>query len=274
MCGHPGDYVCSMCEANFIPDSFQSCPHCGAKNADGKFCDSAKSNLHGSEKSDGKFCGREWRNKDDGVDASGGGENEDGGADTHDGGRNNDGGVDTSGGGCAPKFLFDQLIVSMDYGENALLRKTISLFKYDNEKKLHLLLSEPMKKQFFGLKHTIAGQKNILFVPVPLHKKKLKRRGFNQALLLAKEVAPKNLLDCLERKTYLSDQAKLAKTQRLKNLKGSIRVKEDFTNFVKNKSFVVVDDVATTGSTLNECAGALKNCGAKYVCGLVLARVR
>lgn len=219
LCGHPGDYVCSACENNFIPDSFQSCPNCGSKNEDGKFCDSDV-------------------------------------------------------GECGQNFLFDQLIVSMDYGKSDFLRKSISSYKYDLEKMLCVTLAKPMKHQFFRLRHKIPDEKNIILCPVPLHKKKLKQRGFNQSLLLAKQIDDENLLDCLEREIFLSDQAKLSKSQRLKNLRGSIRVKGEFVDLVKNKSVVVVDDVATTGSTLNECAAALKNCGVPYVCGLVLARVR
>lgn len=222
LCGNHGDYICAECESNFISDSFQSCPSCGVKNEDGKFCD--------PNQNDSKTCGE--------------------------------------------NFLFDQLIVSMDYGENPLLRKTISLYKYDREKNLCSVLAKPMKKQFSRLKHSIPSEENSVFVPVPLHKKKLRQRGFNQAFLLAKNIGDKEILDCLERKVLLSDQAKLSKKQRLQNLKGGICVNSKFFHSLAGASVVVVDDVATTGSTLNECAAALKNCGVKHVCGLVLARVR
>ncbi len=174
---------------------------------------------------------------------------------------------------CSSKFFFDQLIVTMCYDENPVLRKVISLYKYDFHKNLAEGLGNPLRAQFLDLKNKIPNNKNLIFVPVPLHKKKLKYRGFNQSFLLAKELHQKKLADCLERKIYCSDQAALGQKNRLENLKGSMEVKEKFSDLLEGQTVVVVDDVATTGSTLNECARALKKSGVKYVCGLVLARV-
>ncbi len=76
----------------------------------------------------------------------------------------------------------------------------------------------------------------------------------------------------MSREIYSEAQAKLNRQKRLKNLKNSIGFKEEFADKIKDKFVILIDDVATTGSTLNECSKVLKQFGAKYVCGLVLAR--
>lgn len=173
-------------------------------------------------------------------------------------------------------FYFDQLIVCMNYKKNELLRKMVYGFKYKFSKELCSVLANILKTQFIYLAQEDRDLWHLLVVPVPIHKKRLKFRGFNQAKVLADKfvelVAGLKSVDCLERTDFHKEQAKLNRKERLKNLKGAIQIKIGFEKEIVGKRILLIDDIATTCSTLNECAKVLKENGATYVCGLVLAR--
>ncbi len=114
-----------------------------------------------------------------------------------------------------------------------------------------------------------------LLVPVPLHKKRLRLRGFNQSAILAAHLARRNRLPIdfmnLIRHVNTPEQTKLGRDMREANLKGafSIRDKGRF----KGEKIIVVDDVYTTGSTVKECCRTLLEGQAGEVSVLTLARV-
>jgi ComF family protein len=115
---------------------------------------------------------------------------------------------------------------------------------------------------------------SVLIIPVPLHPKRLRERGFNQSLLLARHVSRALHIDLdflsLRRVRYTPPQAGLAKKERLKNVRGAFELTN--ADAVKGKFILLVDDVVTTGNTLNECARILRRGGAEKVFGLSLAR--
>ena len=102
-----------------------------------------------------------------------------------------------------------------------------------------------------------------LVLPVPLHPKRLKERGFNQAGLLAREFARKIrvpvLFDAIIRKNRTQPQARLTRGERLKNVKGAFELSG--AQRVRGRRILLLDDVFTTGSTLSECAKTLKRKG-------------
>lgn len=112
-----------------------------------------------------------------------------------------------------------------------------------------------------------------LVVPVPLAKKRLRWRGFNQAELLAQRVAEKYGLTLdssnLIRTKHKKPQAKLAEAARLKNVKDCFEWRG---SNLKKRNIILIDDVVTTGATVNECAKVLKDSGAGEVWGLVVAK--
>lgn len=113
----------------------------------------------------------------------------------------------------------------------------------------------------------------ILVVPVPLHPKKESERGFNQAELIAEYFSKKLKLSgacVLVRTKETETQVKLDRNERLKNLKGAFACRDKKT--VKGKTILLVDDVTTTGATLNECAKVLLESGARSVWGVVAAK--
>ena len=108
---------------------------------------------------------------------------------------------------------------------------------------------------------------------VPLHPARLADRGFNQAELLAAglvSISGKPLLETLDRTTNTRPQWRLDRVQRAKNLRLAFRPKTD--GRIAGKSILLIDDVCTTGETLDNCAVALRAAGAVRVTAFVLAR--
>jgi ComF family protein len=113
-----------------------------------------------------------------------------------------------------------------------------------------------------------------VLVPVPLHQKRLRERGYNQSCLLARELGKLINLpvvdDCLIRQWHASPQARASTVdERRSNVDGAFTCRD---HRLRGKPVLVVDDVSTSGATLDACAVALKAAGATTVWGLVLAR--
>ena len=134
----------------------------------------------------------------------------------------------------------------------------------------------PALQTIIALRPSIILKGDERIVPVPLHIKRLRKRGFNQAVLIAKLFFPDNknllLVDSLKRIRHTSPQTGLDGAARRKNLHGAFIVPNN--SALMGKKVVLVDDVYTTGSTANECSKALLAAGAKEVCILTFARVR
>jgi competence protein ComFC len=113
-----------------------------------------------------------------------------------------------------------------------------------------------------------------VMVPVPLHIRRLRERGFNQALLLAKELNTRTGIPYAERALKkvkdTSVQIALKKKERKKNLKGAFQVKDH--EAIQGKTVVLMDDVYTTGATVNECSRTLLEAGADRVAVLTVSR--
>ena len=159
--------------------------------------------------------------------------------------------------------------------EGALL-DAIHIFKYNGKTSL----SKPLIAIMAGAQHVFekAGllfNSHDLVVPVPLHKKRLKERGFNQSLFLAKGLAgiynlPVDYLN-LKRIRATDPQVNLKGEDRINNVRGAFAA-EDRAVF-KDKMVLLIDDVYTTGATVLECSRVLKRAGAKSVDVVTLARV-
>jgi ComF family protein len=148
----------------------------------------------------------------------------------------------------------------------------ISNFKYHGQTS-SLKSFQAIHQQIPGLMTALGPPE--LIIPVPLHRQRLQERGFNQALLLARTFYPNhhhliNFL-VLERHRYTEPQISMSGKMRRKNLKNAFRVTD--RKVVEGKRVLLVDDVFTTGSTVNECAKVLKMAGTKEVQVLTLARV-
>ena len=112
-------------------------------------------------------------------------------------------------------------------------------------------------------------------VPVPLHIKRLRERGFNQSLILARALAEKQDLrvdfSLLKRRKLTLTQTGLDKRDRERNIAGAFTAVSP--EKIRDKNLILVDDVYTTGATVNECAKTLVKAGARQVAVITLARV-
>jgi len=118
-----------------------------------------------------------------------------------------------------------------------------------------------------------ALQEHDYICAVPLHRVRKRERGYNQSELIARSVA--YLADLpyetpVSRKVNTLSQTLLSKARRVKNLSGAFKVKNP--NLVSGKKIILVDDVFTTGSTLNEIAKLLRSAGAKQITAITVAR--
>jgi len=109
---------------------------------------------------------------------------------------------------------------------------------------------------------------------VPMWKRKERKRGYNQALLIAKEIAVisgNSVATLLEKTKDTKPQTELGKEERLQNVRGTFRFNK-IPNVLIPKNIVLVDDVWTTGATMRECCKVLKKAGVQRVWGFTLAR--
>lgn len=117
-----------------------------------------------------------------------------------------------------------------------------------------------------------------LIVPVPLHRWKLWKRRYNQSAIIAERLSrlsglPHNPL-VLEKRRATKSQGEMPSAKaRRRNVLGAFRVPPEKTAHVRGRNVLLIDDVFTTGATLNACARALKRAGAARVDALTLARV-
>jgi ComF family protein len=161
------------------------------------------------------------------------------------------------------------------YHISPILKKTIHLFKYRKIKSLAEPLGDIMRERIEPFLKQNSNQ--WLIIPVPLHNRKLRERGFNQNDLLAdrcfrdiKTVRIAGKTDNpLQRRRATESQTRLQKNDRCANVRDCFFVNKP--NIVYGKNIIVVDDVATTGATIFESARALKAIGAKNIFGFVLA---
>lgn len=173
---------------------------------------------------------------------------------------------------CKRSHDLDQTIVAARY-DNFLIQKLIKAFKYRFVKDIGNMLGELLIKKIKKQPIDQRLLQNAVVVPVPLTKTRLNWRGFNQAEFLACFIARylniplENKL--LKRIKNAKPQAEVEKEERTKNIKGVFAYTDG--DAVKNRVVILVDDVTTTGSTLNECAGALKKAGAIWTIGLIVA---
>lgn len=186
--------------------------------------------------------------------------------------------------GCTCKFCkknknLDGLYYTAPYN-NFIIKKIITQFKYppyikELSKPLSFFIIQYFKSFEYQPTFLIKTfQSDFLLIPVPLYKKKLKERGFNQSEEIAKELSffwkIPLISDVLLKIKETSSQIKLSKEEREKNLKEAFICK----NFekIKGKKIILIDDVFTTGSTMEECSRILKQAGAKEILGIVIAR--
>lgn len=154
---------------------------------------------------------------------------------------------------------------------NDASRKLVLTYKHGRRIALASLMARLMAARLGPL------DEETVLVPVPLHRWRLWRRGFNQAALLAKELAKltdaRLGLDWLERNKSTPSLGGLGRKEREKALAGAITVRESVKGRLKGSPVVLIDDVLTSGATSDACVKALRKAGAASVKIACFARV-
>jgi ComF family protein len=181
------------------------------------------------------------------------------------------GSVHTCGACRKKRPVYDRAIAAGMYEDK--LRQAVHALKYNGRTELAGPLADYMVRHLDAPFYPAQAD---LILPVPLHKNRLRSRGFNQALLLAKALfrgddARRIRHDVLHRLVDTTPQVNLKGEERRKNVRGAFAVSVPET--VRGKGILLMDDVYTTGATINECARVLKKAGALSVWALTLARV-
>lgn len=156
------------------------------------------------------------------------------------------------------------------------IKNLIYYFKYQNitslAKPLASFLLLPLLQYNNIFKNT-----EWVIIPIPLHYLKEKKRGFNQSFLLTQELIQYLPLECnnkvLTRIKNNQAQAKLKnREQRFQNAQNIFAINQNYISTIKNKNIILIDDIYTTGATVNSAATILKQSGAKNIVALCLAK--
>ena len=175
---------------------------------------------------------------------------------------------------CRKKVKIDGLIAASFY-DSALLRRLIFAYKYKFVKPLAVPLAQLILKAIAAHAYSLFHRGDLVLIATPLSKRRERWRGFNQAGEIARILANTLSLplagDVLLRTRDTLPQVETeSRQERLDNLAGAFRVADP--GIVKNKAILLVDDIATSLATFNECAKILKSSGAREVWGLAVAR--
>jgi len=151
------------------------------------------------------------------------------------------------------------------------VRDAIHRLKYNREMWLARVLAEIQREGFADPR--LEGITFDALVPVPLHARRLRERQFNQAAILAEHLSKSSKIpvrEVLRRTRYTGTQTRLTRKARRQNLRDAFSLRQDAD--VTNLDLLLVDDVLTTGSTLDACAAILLENGARSVRALTVAR--
>ncbi len=165
------------------------------------------------------------------------------------------------------------------------IKKALWLFKYSGKKRLAKIFAEALHAKIIEELSELSVMENFsspVLIPIPLSKKRLHERGYNQTELICREIINSNknsgnnlslAKNVLVKITDTEHQARIRdRSERLKNLSGSFAVKNsDKENLIKNKNIILIDDITTTGATLNEARKTLKNSGARKIIAFTVA---
>ncbi len=179
-----------------------------------------------------------------------------------------------------PEFPQKDILAAASY-KSPTIQNAIRTLKYRKSKivaeTLADLIYERLKDKLKEVElRSLAERSSTSFIiPVPLSKKRLKQRGFNQAKLIAQYLSDKLNIplanDVLYKNKETISQVQIKnREKRLKNLKGVFAIKNPL--LIKDKTIFLVDDVSTTGATIEECRKTLMAAGAKKVIGIVVAK--
>lgn len=167
------------------------------------------------------------------------------------------------------EIYYDKHIYFFKYED--IIRNKIIDYKFNDKSYLYKLFSEIIikNKKVFGILKSYD-----IIIPVPIHKKRKKERGYNQCELITNDIAKylelKSENNNLIKIKNTVPQSSLDKVQRIQNTKNVYKVLEK--DKILNKNIILFDDIYTTGNTVNECSKILKENGAKKILVFTIAK--
>ncbi len=166
-------------------------------------------------------------------------------------------------------YYFQEHLYIFEY--QGMIRKMIIDYKFNDSTYLYKTIVNFLlkNKKFF---QNLKSYDTI--IPVPISRRRRKERGYNQSELIAREIAKRTDLDyqnqCLIKTKNIVEQSKLNKEERQKNIQGVYALQQP--RKLLNKKILLIDDIYTTGSTVNECSKVLKEAEPKKVGVLTIAK--
>lgn len=166
-------------------------------------------------------------------------------------------------------YYFEEHIYIFEY--QGMIRKVILDYKFNDKSYLYQTIVNFLLKneKFFQIL-----QSYDTIIPVPISRKRRNERGYNQSELMAKEIAKRVRIEynnqCLYKTKNIIEQSKLNKEERQKNIQGVYDLY--YHQKLQNRKILLVDDIYTTGSTVNECSKRLRQAQPKKIDVLTLAK--
>lgn len=166
-------------------------------------------------------------------------------------------------------LYFDKLLYIFQY--EGIIRKLIIDYKFNEKSYLYKTFANFLLKnqKFFEI---LKSYDTI--IPVPISKKRKKERGYNQSTLIAREISKRLKIEintsCLYKAKDIVAQSTLNREEREQNIKGVYQLKN--VKKLENKKILLIDDIYTTGSTLNECSKILRKSNPKVITCFTMAK--
>jgi ComF family protein len=172
------------------------------------------------------------------------------------------------------KVKSDFAFALYDFAQKSDFEKVIHHLKYSGMKDLGIFLGQHLAG-YAGLEIQEQEINYDYIIPVPLHKTKVRERGYNQSEYLVKGLSENLKIPCLfdaiSRRRYTKSQTKLTLLEREKNIRDAFALSVNYKDELKDKNLILLDDVITTGATVNECIKILREAGADKIFTLSLA---
>lgn len=167
------------------------------------------------------------------------------------------------------KTYFDESMNIFKYDE--IIREKLIEYKFQEKAYLYKTFARMILKNRKAYEFL---EKYNIIIPVPIHKKRMLKRGYNQSELIAKEICYKTdfkfATNVLVKQKNIIAQSELNKKERIQNIKNAFKIKN--SDQIIGKKVLLFDDIYTTGSTANECSKILKQVGVEQVGVLTIAK--